>query len=422
MRVLHWPNGRICWEINIYLISLRKRRRAVSTINTYCVELSPFVRFLGLRSINFANVCDDTLVDYSAHLIREGGKSGSHINRLLARAIKFLEWLQWRLPIARLVGLDGDGAAITVERVVVRQRSRTFAKEGFRHHSFVPGSVARVVRPMAPPIIRQLFAACSKAGHRSFIRARNSAMLKLLEGSGIRREELVYVSVENIRAALNDRNLLAVRSSKKEGNPYRKVPVPSVTLRALVQYLDVQRKVHFDGLSKRGAIDEGWAFCKQTGEQMAAATVTQIFAQWRRVAGIKERASPHMLRHGWITKQLAEMLRSAGANTPLGRELLVTFLTRLAERSGHASIESMFVYVDFAYIEMGLPEQKLEDDKKRKGWEYGLTTLKKLVAAAEDAGAFVNAELFRSLLAAFEALEPHTAGDMSVAAHSALLK
>ncbi|WP_404995375.1 tyrosine-type recombinase/integrase [Cupriavidus pauculus] len=417
---MYWPNGRICWEINSYLISLRKRRRAVSTINTYCAELSSFVRFLGLRSIPFADVSDDTLVDYSVYLVNGGGRSGSQINRLLARAIKFLEWLQWRLPVDRLVGLDGDGAAITVECVVTRQRSRLFAKEGLRHHSFVPGSVARVVRPLAPPVIRQLFDACSRAGHRSFIRARNSAMLKLLEGSGVRREELVHVKVDHIRGALNDRNLLAVRSSKKDGNPYRKVPVPSVTLRALIQYLDVQRTVHFAGLSKRGSIDQGWAFCKQTGEQMAAATVTQIFAQWRRIGGIKERASPHMLRHGWITKQLAEMLRSAGASTPLGRELLVTFLTRLAERSGHASIESMFGYVDFAYLEMGLPEQKLEDDKKRKGWEYGLTTLRKLVKAAEEAADPVSAELFRSLLAAFEAIEPHTSGEMSVAAHSVL--
>jgi site-specific recombinase XerD len=418
MRALFWPNGRVCWEVNSYLISLRKRRRTISTVNTYCSELSIFVRFLGLRRISFASVTDDTMVAFSEYLQEGDVRNGSHINRLLSRAIKFLDWLQWRLPGDRLVGLDGESAAITIERVLVRRRANSFAQAGFRHHSFVAASVAKVVRPMSPPLIRRLFNAISQSRNRSFIRARNMAMLKLLEGSGIRREELVYATIEGIRGAEVNRNLLTVRTSKREGNPFRSVPVPPVTLRALVQYLDIQRAVLTDKLKKDGKTDAGWAFCTQTGEQMAAATVTQMFAKWRKIAGVKEPAAAHMLRHRWITLQLAQLVRAIGPNTPLSKELLITCLTKLSSKSGHANIAGMLHYVDFAYEELGLPEHKLEDDKRQRGWQAGLATLDQLICAADNAQDSAGGDLLRSLRQIFESLEPSAPAQLGVAAHS----
>lgn len=69
MRVMYWPDGCICWQLNVYFLHLRRSNSAISTINTYASELSLFVRFLFESKVVIEDVCDDVLVSFSDWLV-----------------------------------------------------------------------------------------------------------------------------------------------------------------------------------------------------------------------------------------------------------------------------------------------------------------------------------------------------------------
>jgi site-specific recombinase XerD len=335
----------------MYLIGLRKAGRQVATVNTYASELSHFIRFLHAYGITLIEVEDDSFYLFASYLVRQGARandaiSGSHINRLVSRALDFLSWLQHRLPVGRLVGVNGEHARVTVTRSVVRG---SWGKGGLHHGCMVPRSIRRVVRPLPDDSLDRLLGSCALTSKTSYVRARNRCMVVLLADSGIRREELVHVTTQSIREASVNGWRLTVRCSKRPGNPDRQVPIPEVTGTALLGFLTVQRAVLFQKLSKQGVSDDGWAFCTRSGRQLSPASVTQVFLKLKDAAQIRHSATPHMLRHRWITMQLGATLRQLDGGTPWSIEMLSTVLSRLASRTGHRSIRSLWTYVDWTF-------------------------------------------------------------------------
>lgn len=353
MRVLFWPNGKVCWQANMYLVELRKRNLAISTVNTYCSELSRLLRFLHGSSLRIEQVHDEHLVAFADYLLRPPSGKGitaNHANRLVLRAIGFLSWLQWRLPSARLVGVDGEGAQISL---TIRRGGSRHRGSRVHHPAFVARNVRREVRPITGEAIRSLQKACRAAASTEFVIVRNGAMLAMLSDSGVRREELVWIRASDIQRALDQGGRLDVRTAKRRGNPMRQVPVPVETLKLVRTFLDVHRRLQVRRLTKRDRtfVDEGWAFCTRSGGQLAPASVTQIFANLRETASLKQRASPHMFRHRWITLQLKQMLGALQDVNSHGVQMLTTVLSRLASITGHASLDSLWNYVDWTFDE-----------------------------------------------------------------------
>lgn len=352
---VYWPSGLSCWPINAYLISLLRANSAPSSVATYAAELSHLVRFVARLDIEFEQLTDDRLLEFAGWLReRPGSKtSGRQVNRIILRVIDFLLWFQQRLVLDRpIIGEDGDGAAITIEFRHTRLRGRVFERRS--HPAVGPPNVARVVRPISSKNIETLMAQASSMPTSSFVRARDLAMLKLLTDSGMRRQELVWVTVPALRAARDNGGRLDVRCAKRRGNPTRQVVVPPDTIASVNRFIDIQRALLFVRRKKlnRGSDDAGWAFCSVSGEQLAPVTVTQTIGRLRRGAGIKERATAHMFRHRWITLQVAKRLESVRSDIPLGLDALTTILSRLASMTGHASINSLWTYVDWAFDEI----------------------------------------------------------------------
>lgn len=347
LRALFWPDGTPCWEVTAYLINLRKRGRSTSTVNTYASELSHFIRFLARSKSSFQSVTDEELYAFASHLkgkSKSKPRSGNQVNRIIGRSIAFLAWLQQFVPGGNFVGGEGDGSNVTIER-----RSRgPWRRGGLFHPSFIASEEAVVVRPMADEILERLLDACTWALAKSFTISRNIQMVSLLSDTGIRREELIFIRTEDVsRAKVNQR--LGIRTSKKKEHPIRQVPLHPETLAQLSLYMRVDRQVLMRRLHRKGKPDSGWLFCTQSGTQMKPATVTQMFALLKRAAGITEKASPHMLRHRWITLRLVGLLNEIGKSGPLSADLITTSLSRLAAETGHASLESLWTYVDLSF-------------------------------------------------------------------------
>ena len=353
MRMMFWPSGKVCWHVNMYLVELRKRNLATSTVNTYCSELSKLLRFLHGAGLRIEQMHDEHLIAFADYLMKPpDGKraTANHANRLVLRVIGFLSWLQRRLPSARLVGVDGEGAQISL--TIRRQRSEHRGSQ-VHHPALLARNVRRDVRPITGEAMRGLQKACRVAAKTEFVIARNGAMLAMLSDSGVRREELVWIRTRDIEEALDRGGRLDVRTAKRRGNPTRQVPVPVETLKVVRTFIDVHRRLQVRRLIKRNrnVVDEGWAFCTRSGGQLAPASVTQIVADLREAASLKQRASPHMFRHRWITLQLKQMLSALQDVDSHGVEMLTTVLSRLASITGHASLASLWTYVDWTFDE-----------------------------------------------------------------------
>ncbi|MEX2043233.1 tyrosine-type recombinase/integrase [Pseudomonas aeruginosa] len=352
MRVIYWPDGCICWQLNIYFLHLRRSNSAISTINTYASELSLFVRFLFESEVVIEEVCDDALVSFSDWLIKRKKSSGNHINRILLRVISFLEWYQTLLVGKRLVGSLGQGAQVTISLRSLKSKQGV-VRVRTQHHAMVPASVPRTVRPISSNTVSALLDSCEWTAKTNFRRSRDRCMLVLLADTGIRREELTWIRVSDIVGASADRKL-PVRTSKRKGNPYRLIPISDETFRMLLEYVDVTRSIQVRRLKRRkiGFKDQDWLFCTREGFKMAPSTVSQLFSDLRAEAGLTDRISAHMLRHRYITLQVMARLRSLSSRGSIGVEALTTVLSKVASLSGHSSLDSMWRYVDWAYEEL----------------------------------------------------------------------
>lgn len=352
MRVMYWPDGCICWQLNVYFLHLRRSNSAISTINTYASELSLFVRFLFESKVVIEDVCDDVLVSFSDWLVNRKKSSGNHINRILLRVISFLEWCQTLLVGRRLVGSLGQGAQVTISLRSLKSKQGV-VRVRTQHHAMVPASIPRTVRPISSNIVSALLDSCEWAAKTNFRRSRDRCMLVLLADTGIRREELTWIRVSDVVGASADRKL-PVRTSKRKGNPYRLIPISDETFRMLLEYIDVTRSIQVRRLNRRkiGFKDQGWLFCTREGFKMAPSTVSQLFCDLRAEAGLTERISAHMLRHRYITLQVMARLRSLSRRGSIGVEALTTVLSKIASLSGHSSLDSMWRYVDWAYEEL----------------------------------------------------------------------
>lgn len=351
MRALFWPSGQFCWQLNSYLISLRKAGSAVSTVNTYASELTLFLRYIFSISVSIEDVDDDTLIGYSDYLLT-GQRSGSHVNRLILRVINYLIWHQRIFPGTNVIGPVGGGSQVTV---TVRESggARTYGGARVRHISMVPYSSPRIVRPISLSNIKKLVAAIGVSSVSRFKRQRDRCILTLLADSGMRREEVTWLRCQNILDAKQNNGRLRFRTSKRRGNPEREIPLPLSTLNLLIDYLDIYRTIHIKRLSSKRErfVDLGWAFPTIAGGQIAPVTISQIFIKLKKSANITERASSHMLRHRYITLQVIARLQALRKNK-LGLELITSVLSQVASLSGHSNIRSMWSYVDWAFEEL----------------------------------------------------------------------
>lgn len=413
MYALYWPNGRICWQVNAYLLWLRRSGLATSTVNTYGSELSNLVRYLAENESFFEDVTDDTLLSFADWLLARNKASGNHVNRLLHRAISFFIWLQNTIIGSHLVGAHGEGAQITLVTRVVRRRKGGVTTV-LRHASMVPRSIPRAIRPASADVVEALLDACAHTAKTDFRQSRDRSMIVLLADAGIRREELTWIRCEHIREAARNGGRLRIRTSKRHGHPEREVPIPNVTARMLVDYLDINRAIQVRSLRNRTGVsrDAGWAFCTRMGTKMAPATVTQLFADLRGEAGISERATAHMLRHRFITLQVVARLRALNRDRAFGVEAMTTVLSKVASLSGHGNLQSLWRYVDWAYEEI----QLVNNDEQLK---EACQIIDHLIA---DLGSTLDLEVSEALSKVRKALRTSQSLNAtlpSVAAHSA---
>ncbi|HUW74878.1 MAG TPA: tyrosine recombinase XerC [Methyloceanibacter sp.] len=155
-----------------------------------------------------------------------------------------------------------------------------------------------------------------------WILARDTAVLTLLYGSGLRISEALSLRVKE--APIKGRDMLRVTG---KGNKTRVVPVLPVTRQAIEHYLKLCP-------AKLGPDDP--LFIGTRGKQLSPRIIQLRMARARAALGLPDTATPHALRHSFATHLLG-----AGADLRAIQELL-----------GHASLSTTQGYteVDRAHL------------------------------------------------------------------------
>lgn len=160
------------------------------------------------------------------------------------------------------------------------------------------------------------------AGGTEPLALRDRLVLELLYGCGLRSQELVDLSVEDVRPAEAE---LRVRG---KGAKTRVVPMGEEAAAALRRYLERGRgQLAGPPGARAGRLGSQPLLLTRGGRALRTSDVRRLLLKYCRLAGI-EPASPHMLRHAYATHMLER-----GADLRAIQELL-----------GHASVSTTQVY------------------------------------------------------------------------------
>lgn len=146
---------------------------------------------------------------------------------------------------------------------------------------------------------------------------RDRAMLEVLYSTGLRRTELLQLTVFSVSAAAGT---VSVRQGK--GRKDRVVPIGQRALAWLGKYLEEARPKLVLGE------DEGWLFLSETGLQLHPSRLTALVGDYVRVSGVAPRGACHLFRHVMATAMLEN-----GADIRFVQEML-----------GHSSLDATQVY------------------------------------------------------------------------------
>ncbi|KGJ02570.1 integrase/recombinase XerC [Paracoccus halophilus] len=273
------------------------RDRSDHTIRAYQADLLAFLGFLGGHRgapALPATLGELTQTDMRAFAAAERGRglSARSLARRLSATRSFIRWMSDRH------GFDA---------------SRALASRGPKYTRSLP-------RPLAPEQARDLLDMAEHSHPEPWIAARDTAVLTLLYGCGLRISEALGLNGA-------DWPLRKTMTIRGKGGRERQVPVLPVAHEAIAAYLELcPHPLQADGPLFRGA----------RGGRLGQPAVSAAMRILRQGLGLPPTATPHALRHSFATHLLA-----AGGDLRSIQELL-----------GHASLSTTQIYtgVDDAHL------------------------------------------------------------------------
>ncbi|MGD9785046.1 MAG: tyrosine recombinase XerC [Hyphomicrobiaceae bacterium] len=263
------------------------------TLTAYERDLRQFASHLARRTGHAPCLADLTRIDAKAvrAFLAERRRQGA-VSRSLSRSISslrtFFRWLETRH------GLKNRA----LQRVQLPK---------------VPHSVPK---PLTVDAAREVVSAGGMTNELDWVAARDTAVLVLLYGAGLRISEALGLDVAD--APVPGRDSLVIRG---KGGKERMVPVLPVIQKAVARYMELCPYPLQAG---------GPLFLGARGGPLSPRLIQLAMERLRAEMGLADTATPHALRHSFATHLL-----SAGAD-----------LRQIQELLGHASLSTTQVYTE----------------------------------------------------------------------------
>lgn len=251
--------------LELYIAHLLARNRSQSTIKTFKSLLKKFIEHLGSKHVKDVTTWD---VDSFLAKLRASGYSERSIYTAAVAVKRFMEYL----------GLENN-------------------LRGFE----LPRRPSELPRYLTPEEVRAMIEVADNV--------RDRLIVSMLYSTGMRVSELVRVRLSDVN--LGERSIRV----KGKGGKERVVFFDGKTRLLLEEYL---REIRADK----------YLFPGKSGSHLHYVTVERIVRALARAAGIKERVTPHVLRHSFATYSLMRGMD----------------IREIQELLGHASLKTTQVY------------------------------------------------------------------------------
>jgi integrase/recombinase XerC len=160
---------------------------------------------------------------------------------------------------------------------------------------------------------------------------RDRAVLETLYSTGVRASELIGIDHDDIDRASNGAGLVRVRG---KGRKERVVPIGRAAMKAVDAYL----------ARKKAGAEHPAVFTGPSGKRLTARTVQRILENHRAKLGLRQKATPHTLRHSFATHLL-----ESGADLRAIQELLGHASLSTTQRYTHVNLDSLMEVYDKAH-------------------------------------------------------------------------
>lgn len=399
--MLHWPNGTWCHEANVYIFNkfeqgLSRSGRG-STLHTYATQLCHIIRYCFSNEIDFINLTDTHFRSFITFLKGERSEQREYVRspdsvRAIGRiTLDFLSHIALMHDKPSLLGVDGQIRAIRKKAIIKIEDSDDSIARYYWHHKVLP----RPSGPREKDAIRQeaidaLIAAATNAKTSVFIRRRRYTLIRLLEITGGRREEIRNLTVESVREAYKmDNPSLRLITVKRRGNKTseRLIPISKQDCEFLLDFIDKSRQLIINKTLGRHH-DHGFVIISESsGKQFATNTITQEIRNLKILAKIQSKIHPHMFRHRFITKLFVSFIQHYCIvnRDDFRRRLLDTdyIKRKLMELTGHKRISSLDRYIDPAFDEYFKIQNTTELLTSKQGAATSANLLQKLIIGVQ---------------------------------------
>jgi integrase/recombinase XerD len=265
--------------IEDYLIELEIRNYSRNTIKTYRSIINNFYRFLQDEEVNSEQLVLMAFKRYIRYLKREKNVSQNYIYLVTVVVKKFFEF----------VGLD------ILQEVKAPKRTKSLPK------SLNEDEVRNLINALD-----DFQSVDTSSSYSESLRLRNKLILALLYSSGLRISELVHLRTDSL-----DMEERTVRIRGK-GEKDRIVLFDQSTKLLMEEYL------------KKRSNNSEYLFINRSGNHLTPRYVQMMIKDYARIAGIKKKVTPHILRHSFATHLLKNGVDIRAIQQLLGHSNLST--------------------------------------------------------------------------------------------------
>jgi integrase len=339
--LLRDPMGRVIDAPTSWFLHLADSGSKPLTLEKYAGAIRIFWEFLDVRPWNEA---DSALIREWRDDMEANKSSGRHINQYIDILVAFLVWAQETGRASRLVGATPPGGQpFPVRLVQSKGRNKRLVCD-------VRASHARRPPRLPVPDIDEVDVLYQRlTGPNEAVSERNCRMADLAVEAGLRREELLTLSLDQVplKSAIMKHEaqgkvfrIKVIGKASKE----RVVPILPALMLRLRNHVDYHRKTL---LGETTRIETAVFLSAKTGKRLTGSWVSKVFTQG--FGSTKsQRLTLNRLRARFASLVVLSLAR-AEAKTRGAKAIREDFVLRsAAEVLGHADTETLRHYVDFS--------------------------------------------------------------------------
>ena len=261
-----------------YLKNVRKY--SLNTINSYISDINIFLEYLHIQKLNYKDVNHEVIRSYLKYLDEKKYKNSS-INRILSSLNDYYNYLT-KCKVTKYNYFED-----------INRPSKEKRLPNFINYSEYMNLLATVEKE-----------------ENEFLKARNLLLLEILFDTGLRVSEAVNIEINNINKKEQSIKVLG------KGNKERIVYYGDYAKNYLEDYLNLRRNINI--------VDKEYLFLNKNYTRLTRRGVEYLISDISKKALLRQKISPHTLRHSFATEMLNNGCDIRSVQELLGHKSLST--------------------------------------------------------------------------------------------------